>query len=79
MKVLSLLASTCVGCMFGIFLAVGINSVLIQISINAFFNVYYGLLFFAMGILLLYRVNQKNKIQNSFSLEELSQHDQSSN
>ena len=61
-NLITLIIATSIGSLFGIFLAIGINSVLIQISINAFFNVYYGVLFFMMGLMLLYRINQKNKI-----------------
>ncbi|CDW78385.1 UNKNOWN [Stylonychia lemnae] len=64
MKIINLLISTSIGTFLGIFLAFGINSVLIQISTNAFFNVYYGILFFVFGISLLYRINNKNKIQS---------------
>lgn len=67
MNVISLLLATTVGSVLGVFLATGINSVLIQVSINAFFNVYFGVLFFGIGVMLLFRISSKNKIQNQAS------------
>lgn len=67
MEITPLVCSMWVGSFLGVFLSVGINSVLIQISINAFFNIYYGVLFFALGVLLLYRINAKSKISHSAS------------
>lgn len=55
-SLVTLTISTGVGCLLGVFLALGINSVLIQISINPFFNLYYGALFTSIGVMLLYRI-----------------------
>lgn len=57
MNWLALLMSTWIGSMLGLFLAFAINAVLIQVSINAFFTVYFGVLFISMGVGLLYRIN----------------------
>eukprot|EP00347_Sterkiella_histriomuscorum_P014000 403362551 len=73
MNIFGLLLSTSLGILFGLFLAIGINSVLIQISINPFFNVNYGVLFFLMGLMLLYRINSKNKIQSQYQQSEQGQ------
>ena len=62
MNLISLLVSTGIGAILGVFLAFAINAVLIQISINPFFNIYYGVLFALLGLMLTYRINQKNKI-----------------
>ena len=66
MKLFLLFTATLIGCGYGLILSVLINSVLIEISINAFFNIYYGLLFLLMGAILMIRINQKNKIASHF-------------
>jgi hypothetical protein len=50
--------------MLGLFLAISINTVLIQISINPYFNIYFGSLFLALGLLLLLKLFQKNQISS---------------
>jgi undecaprenyl pyrophosphate phosphatase UppP len=62
---LTLFLATLVGGSLGLFLAYAINTILVSVSINAFFNVYYGILFLVLGTLLLARINQKNKIDAS--------------
>jgi hypothetical protein len=62
---LTLFLGTLLGGSLGLFLAYEINTILISVSINAFFNVYYGILFLVFGTLLLARINQKNKIDVS--------------
>jgi hypothetical protein len=64
MSLLSILISTGVGSTLGVFLAISINQILLQISINAFLNIYFGVLFIGIGTLLLYRINQKNPTIN---------------
>ena len=59
---LTLFLGTLLGGSLGLFLAYEINTILISVSINAFFNVYYGSLFMVFGVLLLIRINKKNKI-----------------
>lgn len=59
---LTLFSATLVGGSLGLFLAYAINTILVSVSINAFFNVYYGVLFLFTGLILLVRINQKNKI-----------------
>jgi high-affinity Fe2+/Pb2+ permease len=54
---LQLVLATVTGLLLGLFLAISINAVLIQVSVNAFFNVYYGLLFLVVGTALLVRIN----------------------
>ncbi len=57
-----LVVATALGAFLGILMAFCINSVLIQISINAFFNIYFGVLFMSTGIMLLYRNGTKARV-----------------
>jgi hypothetical protein len=58
----SLILSTWIGSFLGIYLAISINTILIEVSLNAFFNLYFGGIFVMLGLVLMYRVNSKNKI-----------------
>lgn len=57
MNLINLALSTSIGGMIGYYLAFIINAVLIEISINAFFNIYYGTMFILLGFFLIFRIN----------------------
>ncbi len=61
MNICRLIVATFVGCEIGTFFAVLINISLVQISINPFFNLYFGMLFIVLGFSVLISVNGKRR------------------
>eukprot|EP00916_Digyalum_oweni_P003697 GHVL01006598.1.p1 GENE.GHVL01006598.1~~GHVL01006598.1.p1 ORF type:complete len:237 (+),score=26.08 GHVL01006598.1:26-712(+) len=65
--------SSSIGIIFGIIISLIVNCTLIEISLSAFFSIYFGLLFIAAGLIILWRVlgqasdeNNPRKLQLTF-------------
>jgi len=65
MNILYLFLATILGGLLGLAMAMLINCVLIQVSINAFFNLYFGLIFIITSLTLLFRLRRKSQIEIS--------------
>mmetsp|Transcript_79429 Transcript_79429/g.182071 ORF Transcript_79429/g.182071 Transcript_79429/m.182071 type:complete len:248 (+) Transcript_79429:50-793(+) len=47
-----------VGSLLGIMISLVVNCTLVEISLSAFFSLYFGVLFMSVGVLILYRIQQ---------------------
>lgn len=68
-------ASAAVGACIGAFISWIVNCTLVEISVNAFFSIYFGVLFVVVGVFMLWRIKsqdpadqEQKKLEHAFSI-----------
>jgi uncharacterized membrane protein YfcA len=54
------IASAIVGACLGAFISWIVNCTLVEISVNAFFSIYFGVLFVVVGVFMLWRIKSQD-------------------
>ena len=70
LPIISLFVSTSMGAIWGLVIALIINCILLEISISAFFNIYFGLFYIVVSYIIWVRIANKAKISTDTSLSK---------